>query len=630
MASFHGTRQMIPLTVIIFFLFTAIGCLTPFLSIHMRDQGLTLRETAYINMVAAFFSVLGPPLFGTISEKHAKYKTMFVLSLLLSGLAYTALLFVPRIIRTPRQPLVEFDCSTAVNVEKCENWDSCADAALDTLNLTTFHLSECQYKCPSSYAANVSYPLHVCFHGDETDICIVYEPSEENATISFNSRFISWYHDEYKNVDSSQLLDSNFDSPSLINICSFKPVAPIVVNKKHYTEISCRPLPESCFIKCHLGLQEGDKQLKPAPCVKIIGNPILTFWAYLGVRAVADLGLVTAVCLLDAITISSTNDYDGTYGRTRVLGALALAIFPPISGFLIDYYSDISEQPDYSPSVFIFDGLALITCALAVALPLSAGWKGKYIVTPEKLMKKKHKFWSLEMIFLLFLVVVLGVQWGYIETFMHWFYSDLGCTKWQIGLTLTVAFICSLPFLAISKNMVHNIGRANLLVFAFLFYAIRYAGISYISTPWWTLPFESMETFSLSVMWIAAVSYGHSLVPRSSHLIIQYLLNILHFGIGRGLGSILGGFFMEMFGTRQAFRGVAVFSVVLGLLYLTIYHSCLKKSRRPKNKHLPKMANGGWYPMNESIANGETKIRHPILADQDDSDVGGQNEENAK
>ncbi|XP_067141761.1 major facilitator superfamily domain-containing protein 6-A-like isoform X1 [Centruroides vittatus] len=618
MMSFSGRKHLIPIQVIYFFLFSGLACLTPFLSPHTRDLGLTYRETIVVNTAAAFISIFGPLIAGIIADRHAKYKTFIVLSLFLSAVSYTGLLFIPRVLRFTRQPIIEFDCPDAVRLEKCSSWSSCTDAGIITDNMTTFTLSGCQYQCRNTF--NTTYPLHVCFQGSKETLCTVYDQQTEKQ-VKFQSRFVPWMFEEQQSIQKSVFLSATPEMPDHIGVCNFRPVAPIIFNEKVHQDIHCRPMPEHCSIKCFLKLTYKNHSLDPAPCEDVLGDSTLTFWVYLGVRSFADLCIMTVICLLDAVTISSINDFYGLYGRMHVWAALGLAIFSPVAGILIDYYSGIAGKPDYSPAIFIFDGLALITCALIIALPIEAGTNARYVVSPER-SRKKLKFCTWEMSFLIFLVLILGTQWGFMETFLLWFYVDeVGCSKLILGLTVTVGFVGSIPFLIISKNMVRNIGRAHLIVFAFLFYGIRFAGISYIIYPWWSLPFEAMETFTISVAWIGIVAYGQSLISRGARLKVQYLFNLLHFCAGRGLGTMIGGFLSEVFGTRQTFRGFAVVSTIIGLLYLVIYHTCLKSCRRNKRPTSPVRMNGSWYPLGETRPNGDAG-GHLFNSDHEDSDIG--------
>lgn len=74
------------------------------------------------------------------------------------------------------------------------------------------------------------------------------------------------------------------------------------------------------------------------------------------------------------------------------------------------------------------------------------------------------------------------------------------------------------------------------------------------SNPWLCLSFEAMEAFTLHLMWVSAVTYAASLTPPGLTATIQGTIGSIHYGVGRGLGSFIGGGLMAAFGPRMAFR----------------------------------------------------------------------------
>lgn len=608
MATIYRNRQLMFLSIILFFYFACIGCLSPFLTSHMRHLGFSLSEISFINAVSAFFSLIGPVLGGTFAERRNHYKSTTAFFILIGALAFTALSFIPRYEKLHYRPLVDFDCNAGLRIERCVNWATCSDALVPTNNITSVKLSECHYQC--SKDTNVSQPLHICFHGDSGNICVVYDTENENHSIGdFETHLNTWPH-----VEVAVNLTSNVteDIPRAhVAMCNYLPTGVIHFGQKIYNSITCRPELEECSIHCKVGFTSGGTPMMPRPCEEAYGNPTTTFWSYLILRSIGDLCLLTTICLLDAVTIWSTVDYEGAYGRIHAWAALGIAALAPFSGALLDHFTDMNGKADFSPPAFLSAGFAVLTCALVIAFPLQRQKSAQFqqVITPSKHVR----FFSFEMVVYLFIVLILGMQWSILFTFLPWLTMDIGCSGMLTGLSTTLMFGFSLPFLLISKNMVRNIGKANLLVFSLLFYFTRYAGITFVLSPWWTLPFALMGSFTLCVMWIAAVAYGQILAPVGYNLIMQYVLNLVHFGLGRGFGSLVGGALISNFSQRVVFCGIAVFSAVVAFLYLTMYHSVLKN-----RKKFPSLLNGSWYPLRERYPNGEAKAHQPIVGDQDD------------
>ena len=110
----------------------------------------------------------------------------------------------------------------------------------------------------------------------------------------------------------------------------------------------------------------------PIVCHDIIGNPLITFYAYLIIRCIADLSLMVCFLVIDSLNVYYTANFDTIYGGFKKAISLGTATFvwPVCSGFLIDYYSSIMGKPDYSPAFVLFVGFLLIGCSLVVSLQI--------------------------------------------------------------------------------------------------------------------------------------------------------------------------------------------------------------------------------------------------------------------
>ena len=175
--------------------------------------------------------------------------------------------------------------------------------------------------------------------------------------------------------------------------------------------------------------------------------------------------------------------------------------------------------------------------------------------------------------------------------FLNRYLLDLKAPKYLLGLTLTVGAVIGLPFLHSSEWFMDKAGRVNLLILAQFVYMIRFVGYSFIQNPWFCIPFEAMEAFTLHLMWVAAVTYAASLTPPGLTATIQGTVGSIHYGVGRGLGSFIGGGLMAAFGARIAFRSMGIGAGVCAIVYATFHYSkliCRKLEQRLDIDELPK------------------------------------------
>src|SRR3569623_812494 len=77
---------------------------------------------------------------------------------------------------------------------------------------------------------------------------------------------------------------------------------------------------------------------------------------------------------------------------------------------------------------------------------------------------------------------------------------------------------------------------------------IRFLLISWISNPWMILPLQAVQGCVLGLTWSTASSYISLVSPAHLKPTSQYMLLLLYHGIGKGLGTIMGGFIIASIG----------------------------------------------------------------------------------
>jgi len=287
--------------------------------------------------------------------------------------------------------------------------------------------------------------------------------------------------------------------------------------------------------------------------------------------------------------------------------------------------------------VVIFSGFLAIAIFLVIMLPLNStqtrdtSGSQKLVLQPTKFRyprthSNQYLFYRLALV--IPLVLILGSLWGLTESLTRPFYRrSLQSSNFLLGIGTSVMFAVTALFALMAKSLISGIGRMHLILLAFVFYALRSAGSSFLvgsgtSKRWLLLPFEMMAAFCLPLAWVGMTAYGQHLIKRSPnglsyatgttifqtyspHVIMQYTLNLMHFGGGRALGAAFASMWLSMWpdiysywlwltnldqstidnyppdsivdeenAVRVLLRLVSLVSLFLGTIFFVLYHSC--------------------------------------------------------
>ena len=174
---------------------------------------------------------------------------------------------------------------------------------------------------------------------------------------------------------------------------------------------------------------------------------------------------------------------------------------------------------------------------------------------------------NIEVVIFLLMMMFAGSFWGFIEGFLFWFLDDIGATKLEMGWTVTIGMVTSLPFLVFSGPITDLLGHINVIILGMVAYTVRMIGYSYLRDPIHVYPYEALEGFTMALMMTSAVTYVAKISTPTTLASVMGLMGSLFFGIGKGSGSLFGGLIMAQLGSRWTFRVLAAISGSCGVGY---------------------------------------------------------------
>ncbi|XP_041973029.1 uncharacterized protein LOC121728799 isoform X2 [Aricia agestis] len=619
-------KNLITLKCVLFCFLSGIGCIFPFLPLHMLSLGLDRGEARLISTVAPCIALLGPAILGPLIDKLSVgrgstgggsgpsgsgklLRVVTALCLILSALFYTLLLAVPYTERhEARRPQVLFMCDAdgayvmqevCTEGMRCNRWEGersgvlavsaceygCADDNMTwvqrpfTTTTTTTALppmyNSVANATPSTAAVTdepededefVRNPPHLCYNGQ----CLVYMQHSSRMRLPLS-------------LLAPELPDDNSTAEN--NWCTYRTGGPskCLVPPEKLVELQQLEECTKPAVRCQVldPYDEPDGVLANAECRLVIGDPTYTFWSYFVIRIFADIWPTAGLALLGAACVIATRETSlgrGDVGRQLAFGTLGLAIFPPLAGVAAN---NMPDNPYLVP--FLMHAIFMILGALILIfdthMPLSTPeWWWHTATGALALPLSAVRRFGAETAAVFLVLALLGTLWSAIDSYLPWTVTELNGTALEVGLTLSAGALPAVPALWWAEALVDFIGHSNLFITAFTFYCLRYTALAYCESYGWIVVCELLEVFTLSLVWVTAVLYFRHLVPKKYTTTGQALPVIAHFCIGRCIGAIISGLVsMELpdESARALWKALAGVALITAAVYLTLYHTLL-------------------------------------------------------
>ncbi|XP_054929332.1 major facilitator superfamily domain-containing protein 6-like isoform X1 [Dermacentor andersoni] len=542
-----ANTELVPLKIVLFLWYGGTACLLPFLTVHMRQLGLSVEETAIIYSIVPFAQLLGPYAATFLGDKYGSYKCALLGSLMLTALSGTSLLLVPQALGPPvPPPAIHLHCGPSLQLEvvvdHCGDEHGACPEPSPGLALPVL-LSDCRPECPDTEW------LHAI---DETGICFTDDyGNKECHVVSEN--------DTLARSTSLGLYLQPARDPDLLCL---HPVTAITWESRVFHNVSClKHLPDqdhtNCSLKCTVEDTEEVDAVSAADfwhaeCTPPEGSDRrVTISVYFLLRIVFQVLVSICFTLVDATTVSMVHAHEGRFAWQRFWAIVGSVSCAPLSGFFIDLSSEhVITGFDYSPAFYMFNVFTVLTAIFTYVLEIQVATPGKNVFYKARRLLKQPQFLSLFLF-----VLCLGSVYGFLEYFLFWYLLDLGAANYLLGLTISIGGFAGFLFLYETKWFMDKLGVVNIIALSGLVYCARLVGYSYIGQhPLWCILLEGLEAMTFHLLWVAIGTYGTQIAPRGLKPTVQSCVGSIYFGLGRSTGSLVGGTAMYFLGAQTAFR----------------------------------------------------------------------------
>ncbi|GMF46894.1 unnamed protein product [Phytophthora fragariaefolia] len=291
--------------------------------------------------------------------------------------------------------------------------------------------------------------------------------------------------------------------------------------------------------------------------------------------------------LLDHAVLDVLEKVGGEYGKQRLFGAVGWGIGAYATGLIVTmggiHWSFWTQLVLWYSSLAVLQRIPSVKYEDIKRVEHDGlrGTEMRSFVESAKLLTQE-----LDVLALLGVVFLMGLMYGVIASFLTLnLYNLSGGDPRIVGVAIMCQTSSELPAFFYADRVIKKIGTVNVLLLSVLGYAFRITYYSTMTNPWSAIPFEFLHGVTFGLAWAACTQYIYSASPRGCASTAMGVLNAVQNGLARAMGTLVGGYFYELYGPRTMWV-VTGLGVPLSLIGLWFF-SNLKRSNDIAQEKLP-------------------------------------------
>ncbi|CAG5122478.1 unnamed protein product [Candidula unifasciata] len=611
-------RKLLPLKMYYFFFYGASGSFIPFITVYLKHLRLSASEAGIITGLSMLFAMLLRALIAMLADRLSARKTALLICCLGFGLSFFSMWFIPHRI-LPLEPSTNYSsgrsvaqqhqqdnidtwtcwtetgqeiCSYPASLNSC--WCRIADSK-NMMNMTVYHRRDAFGAFQTDeHDFNVSdIQRHQAVNSTEYTIDIPHLDLNDKVNQQKNTKEIFYEFNDhsvpcfYIDCESEPVKTSPKSLERLEDaaVLQFKdqdirtvssPAGNLHHRNPSYETSRTGHSTVTCLLNCTrtqmtkntfhrenpghelLNVTEEKRSLSSSHH-RII--PDLAFSLSFLLLITGKSLYSASTSLIDAVTYTILGPYSLKWGQQRLWGTIG-------TGVIVLSITVVND----SRQVESFSGL-FIGC---MGLSILAFLIGLFKLRADKIPKNKMFFSDLKKLLSsgavrLFLVKLLfyGIMAGTAQNFIFWFLVDIGSAQITLGVCLLLYCVASVIILRCSRLVLRKLGQIKVMYLTLVAYAIRYLVLSFLTNPWMALPVEVLHGVTYSLFWAAASSTASMVAPPGTQASSQGLAGAMYWDLGRGIGIVIAGQLLHLFGARWTFRVYSLLCVaVLPVLWI--------------------------------------------------------------
>ncbi|KAG7393017.1 hypothetical protein PHYPSEUDO_013505 [Phytophthora pseudosyringae] len=291
--------------------------------------------------------------------------------------------------------------------------------------------------------------------------------------------------------------------------------------------------------------------------------------------------------LLDHTVLNLLDKVGGEYGKQRLFGALGYGVGAYLTGLIVAV-AGISWSFNVSLTLGLTSLLVLRTIPPMQHSRLlhEADVEGGAPKAPSFMDNARLICKEVDVLMLLGVVFLMGLMYGVLSSFLTLnLYNLSGANAQIVGVAIMCETASELPAFFYSHKIINRLGIVNVLLLSILGYFLRVSYYAVMTNAWSAIPFELLHGVTYGLAWAACTQYVYSAAPPGCQGTLMGVLNAVQNGLARGAGTLVGGYFYQLYGARTMWL-VTDLGVPLALVGLGVFAHLKTKSDVQHEKHL--------------------------------------------
>ncbi|WP_240419051.1 MFS transporter [Paenibacillus periandrae] len=278
--------------------------------------------------------------------------------------------------------------------------------------------------------------------------------------------------------------------------------------------------------------------------------------------------MLSAVPLLDSMTIKGAARSGKSYGSVRLWGSIGFTAAAVISGFILDLLGGVQHM------AWLYWCFWILPLILLLFLK-DDKTSGKKISLKEigSIVNNRPFLWFLLLIFIL--MVPHRMNDGLFVLYL----KDLGGSDSMAGWGWAIAAIGEIPAFALLSRYMNRFHEMALLGVVSILYTIRWLLYGWVTDPTALMLMQLMHSFTFAVFWIVALQYAVRLVPEEMRSTGLALFSAVFLGLAGITGGFVGGYIKDLWGGQWMYVLGACMTALAAVLFLGTHVVALKAKK---------------------------------------------------